>query len=120
MSDEPKKRLGYAGCFGLGVAFVAGALVGGCVLNVLTKIAVVQLSRERQYEDERDAITPALAKDPVFKEVHVTQESEGGVWISGSVPTTADKIRLKELIIRALGERRAERVTHVDARDEHE
>jgi hypothetical protein len=119
MSDEPKRKQGYAGSFGLGVAFVVGAIVGGCAMTVLTAIGVQRSSRHKQYEHERDAVAPAIAKDPAFKHVEFDEESIGGIWITGEVLTTADKKRLQELVIRALGERRAEDVMHVHARDEH-
>jgi hypothetical protein len=122
MVDEPnKKREGCAGCFGYGVVFILGAIVGGCLSNGVTRIALNQLSRVKQYEDERDAVAPVLARDPAFKDVHIGELSVGGIWMTGSVPTTADKNRLKELVMRALGEPRATElvVTHVEAKDEH-
>jgi hypothetical protein len=117
MSDEPKKRQGY-GCFGLGVAFIAGALVGGCLSNVITRIAVQVVDSQKRHQDEREAVAPIIAKDPAFKDVQLREDSDGAIFIAGYVPTTADKKRLKELIARALGERGAERVTQVGARDE--
>jgi hypothetical protein len=83
MSDEPKKGAGRAGCFGLGMVFVLGAIVGGCAMTVLTLIGVQRNSRHEQYEHERDAVAPAIAKDPAFKHVEIGEESIGGIWITG-------------------------------------
>jgi hypothetical protein len=87
-------------------------------MHVVTKIAVVETSRQKLYEDERDAVAPAIANDPAFKDVHVSQYTGGGVAITGYVPTEADKKRLHEMVARAISERRAEYVMHVSARDE--
>jgi hypothetical protein len=118
MSDGAKKRPRYAVGFGLACAFLGGALVGGCLSHGLTGIAIQNISRHKQYEDERDEVAPAIAKDPAFKDIDICEYSGGGSRIVGSVPTTADKKRLQELVIRALGERGAERVVKVRARDE--
>jgi hypothetical protein len=114
MSDVPKRQQGYAGCAGLIAAFVAGAVVGSCVSNILTRIAVQQLARQKQYENERDAVAPTIAKDPAFRDVHVYEDSEGFAWVAGKVPTAADKKRLQDVVTRAIGERRATRQTSVE------
>jgi hypothetical protein len=107
MSDEPGRQ---QGCAGLAVAFLVGSVVGGCLSNVLTTFSVQGAFRHRQYEEERDAVVPAIAKDPAFKAVDVSEESSGGVYISGYVRTDADKKRLQAIVTRAIGEQRAARV----------
>lgn len=122
MSDEPKKGQGSA----VAIAAVLGALFGGFIGLVVGLYfgawAIDTGLKHSQYVHERDAIdaiVPPIAKDPAFKDVHITEDSGGGVWISGYVPTTADKKRLNDLVIRALGERHGEYLmTHVHARDE--
>jgi hypothetical protein len=111
MSDEPQRGQGW----GLILAALLGALFGGfiCLLVGLWfgAWAIDTTLRHSRYVEERDAldaIVPPIAKDPAFKDVHITEESSGMAWISGYVPTTADKKRLKDLIIRALGERHGE------------
>jgi hypothetical protein len=121
ISDAVTKRLGLVGCLTLMGTFIAGALVGGCVSGFLTVVAIQGSSHDRRYEYERDAVAPVIAKDPAFKDVHVSEDSDptGGAYISGYVPTTADKKRLKDLVIRALGERHGEYLMRpVHARDE--
>ncbi len=105
--DAVTKRLSLVGCLALIGTFIAGVLVGGCVSILL--IATNGSSYDN-YVAERDAVAPVIANDPAFKDVHITEDSEppGGAYISGWVPTTADKKRLKELVIRALGERHGE------------
>ena len=101
MSDAVTKRLGLVGCLALIGTFIAGVFVGGCVSIFL----IATNSSCDKYVAERDAVAPVVANDPAFKDVHITEDSEppGGAYISGWVPTTADKKRLKELVIRALG-----------------
>jgi uncharacterized protein (DUF2336 family) len=65
-------------------------------------------------------VAPAIANDPAFKDVHLSQVTgHGGVWITGNVPTIVDKNRLKELVTRMFGERRAEDLLRVSANDEN-
>jgi hypothetical protein len=122
MSDDPQRGQGWA----VIVAALLGALCGGFICLAVGIYsgawAIDTALRHARYVEERDAldaIVPPIAKDPAFKDVHITEESSGIVWISGYVPTTADKKRLKDLVIRALGERHGESLmTHVHARDE--
>jgi hypothetical protein len=117
MIDEPKQQHNFSGYSGAMAACIIGAVLGGCVSSILTRIGVEHMYGHKLYEDERNTVAPTIAKDPAFKGVDIGEDSEGGVWIVGYVPTTADKNRLKELVVRALGERRAERVTNVDVKD---
>jgi hypothetical protein len=121
MSDEQKMTRGCAI-----TAAVVGALFTGCLILAVgiwfgAWAMATSIWHERYIQERNalDAIVPPIAKDPAFKDVHITEESSGGAWISGYVPTTADKKRLRELVIRALGERHGEnQMTHVHARDE--
>jgi hypothetical protein len=59
------------------------------------------------YLEERAAIAPVIASDPAFARVEVGERSNGGVELVGGVPTPRDLDRLRGLIVRRLGEHRA-------------
>jgi hypothetical protein len=61
----------------------------------------------KRYLEERIACAPAIESDPAFKAVTISERSDGGIWLSGSVPTDADKKRLQELLTRSIGASRA-------------
>src|SRR5262249_14821667 len=60
-----------------------------------------------RYLEERAAIAPVIAADPAFAHVEVGERSNGGVELVGEVPTPGDLNRLRALIVRRLGEHRA-------------
>ncbi len=60
-----------------------------------------------RYDEEREAVEPILRSNPVFAGVEIQRRSNGGIWLSGEVPTTADRDQLREALTRAIGERRA-------------
>ena len=66
----------------------------------------------QQYLDEREQIEPILASDPAFREVWCSRRSDGGVYLFGSVPTKADRDRLRERIVRVVGEKRADDIMY--------
>jgi hypothetical protein len=109
MSDTVTKRLDLLWCLTLLGTFIAGVFVGGCISFFLAYLVTNSYSYDK-YKAERDAIAPVIANDPAFKHIEITEDQEprGGAHISGYVPTAADKKRLKELVIRALGERHSE------------
>jgi hypothetical protein len=113
MSDAGRSQ----GCIALLSAFVAGIVVGGVAGHGLGQIVGETRLYRARIEEERKAVAPAIAGDPAFKNVEIGEDSSGSIWLIGTVPTTADKKRLKELVTRAIGSQRAELVTHVDAED---
>jgi hypothetical protein len=94
MSDS-----GRSGCVGafLGIVFggIAGLLIGG--------VAADRNLYHKRYLEERGAFAPLIESDPAFKAVTISERSDGGIWVSGSVPTDADKKRLHELLTRSIG-----------------
>ena len=61
----------------------------------------------RRFQEERDAIVPLLAGDPAFAGVELHDYSAGGMYLLGEVPTAEDLGRLRAVVVRAVGERRA-------------
>ena len=106
------------GWMALLAAFAAGIVVGGLAGHVLGEIATETRFERARIEEERKAVAPAIAEDPAFKNVTIGEDSGGSIWLIGTVPTTADKKRLKELVTRAIGRQRAKLVMHVVAEDE--
>jgi hypothetical protein len=64
----------------------------------------------KQYHEERVLIEPLLATDPAFSKVQCSARSNGGVALVGTVPTQADRDRLREWIVRFVGEKRADEI----------
>lgn len=64
----------------------------------------------RQYLEERELIEPLLASDPALSDVKVLARSSGGLELIGTVPTQSDRDRLRDRIIRAVGEKRADEI----------
>ena len=50
---------------------------------------------------------PAIAGNSAFSRVEIEERSDGGVNLFGTVPTPEDLERLRGLVARALGEKRA-------------
>lgn len=87
--------LALCSAFSCGVGGFVGAVVG-------------ELSGyHRRYLDERDQILPKLMADPAWNAVTIHERSNGGIWLSGEVATSADHDRLRALVTRQLGELRA-------------
>jgi hypothetical protein len=101
------------GCGGQ-IAILAVGFIMGCIVGLsIDGIGQLTSRRRAQFVEERDAVAPAIAKDPAFKDVHIDEDSEGFAQVAGKVPTADDKDRLQEAITRALGQRHAERSLHV-------
>jgi hypothetical protein len=94
----------------LGLGFVLLVWSGGCFSAglILGLLRGEGGAYHRQYLEERNAIAPILMNDPAFAGVEIHEASDGGVWVGGKVPTQADKNRLREALIRAIGEGRAQ------------
>lgn len=96
---------GYIGCaaiLGTALGFAAGVACG---------LGLGDLNHHfSQYQAERALIDPILGSDPAFRELRCSQRSNGGINLSGVVPTEADHDRLRERIARAVGEKRAEEI----------
>ena len=86
--------------FCLFCAFVLGAIYGELG------------AYHRRYLEEREAIAPALAKDPSFTNVEIKKLSSGGVFLIGVVPTPQDLERLQAAVARVLGEKRSKEVVN--------
>jgi hypothetical protein len=104
MSDEGV-RSEREGCAGAGL-FVAGVVLGGIVFGAIGLFVGERGQQVARYEEERNIVSPELAKDPAFKSVTVNEYSGGGIWLGGNVHTSADKKRLRELLTRLIGEHR--------------
>jgi hypothetical protein len=91
--------------------------LGGIAGNLLGEIATQTRFYHARFEEQRDAIAPAIAGDPDFKNVTITEDSAGFAYLIGTVPTTADEKRLKEIVTRAIGRQLAERVMGVIVED---
>lgn len=81
--------------FAFGCGFIVGALVGTVD------------AYHRQYLEEREAFAPTIAADPAFAGIEIVQRSDGGIQLIGKVPTPEDLERLRDHVIRAIGETRA-------------
>jgi hypothetical protein len=94
MSDS-----GRSGCIGafLGIAF------GGIVGVLIGAVAADRSTYHKRYLEERSAFAPLIESDLAFKAVTISERSDGGIWVSGSVPTDAEKKRLYELLTRSIG-----------------
>jgi hypothetical protein len=88
------------------VGALLGAVVGGTVCGVLTRLGADSLHYHIRYLKERRAVEPVLQKDPAFKAVEIDEYSAGGILLSGSVPSDSDKKRLEDAVARAIGEYR--------------
>lgn len=91
--------LGVVFALALGLCMGAGFFVGLLVGE--------QSTYHRRFKEEQQALAPVLAADPIFAELQLQEYSGGGVLVSGEVPTVKDLARLKEVVIRVLGEQQA-------------
>ena len=71
----------------------------------------------RRYLEEREALAPILAGDPAFAGVEVHEKSDGGVFLTGAVPTPEDRERLRASVARALGEKRSKEAVGTEVRE---
>lgn len=103
-----------SGSAGRSFLLVAGAvLMSGVCFSCGLLAGVLGGSRSayhHRYREELDAIAPILAGDPAFERVEIHESSAGGVYLAGEVPTAKDRDRLREKVVRAIGERRAESI----------
>jgi hypothetical protein len=88
---------------GFGVGFVAGGMTGW-----------MNAQHERSLAEET-LLRSLLKDDPAYRSIEVQWRSLGGVDLYGSVPTKADKERLRAAVVRAVGEAWAKDRWHVDA-----
>lgn len=88
--------LGFCLCIGVGLGLLGGE----------------RGAYHRRFLEEREAVAPLLASDPAFAGVALHEYSAGGLYLLGEVPTAADLSRLQAGLIRALGERRAQKALH--------
>jgi hypothetical protein len=66
----------------------------------------------RRYLEEKKLIAPVLAQDPAFVGIELRERSNGGVSITGRVPTREDKERLHAALLKAVGEVRAKEILY--------
>jgi hypothetical protein len=83
---------------GFGIGFGSGLLNAG------------GQARQQQLREERELLEPIVASDPAFAEVTLLERSIGGYELIGVVPKQADNDRLRERVVRAFGEKRAEEI----------
>jgi hypothetical protein len=97
---------GYAALI---IIFLMGAILGGVVGAAIGGIIGMRAMHHARNVEERDAVAPALKKDAAFKSVLIYEESGGEICLVGTVPTVADRTRLREVVTRLIGERRTGR-----------
>lgn len=96
---------GYVGCTAV-LSAVLGLIIGFGFGILYTE----QRGYQQRYLEEREQIEPILASDPAFKKVWCSRRSNGGVALDGTVPTQVDHDRLRERIVRAVGENRTKEI----------
>ena len=103
---------------GAGVSMLLALGVGSVGLLIGLLIGE-QGAYQRHYVHERQLVAAALADDPVLSALAIQDESNGNIWMFGSVPTADDRERLRERVTTALGASRCEEVIlAVDVRAE--
>jgi hypothetical protein len=90
-------------CFAL-VASVAINVLVGCAGFFLGTMSTEARIDRRRTAEETEALAPILAGDPAFKDVQILKLSSGGVQLSGTVPTSSARERLRAQVMKALGE----------------
>lgn len=83
--------LGFCTCSGAAVGLLGGELG----------------AYYRRYLADKDRISPLLAADPAFADVDVQGNLAGEAFLTGKVPTDADRSRLLSVIGQAVGQQRA-------------
>ena len=93
------------------IRIAGGLLVLGLCFGSGLLIGLLRGTRDTyhlRYLEEREAIAPTIGADSAFARVEVEERSDGGVELVGEVPTPADLDRLRRLMVRRLGEHRAD------------
>ena len=92
------------------VFFSAAAMaVGGTVGFVAGALTGEDGAYRRHCDEQRDALRAVLASDPAFARLEVSSGCDGGwVTLQGRVERGQSWVRLREAVVRALGEKRAE------------
>jgi hypothetical protein len=106
MSDVPDEDPPH-GCALAALSFVAGLVLGCLVAGIIGLIVGETRQHKARYEEERSVVSPELTKDPAFNALTVNEYTGGGIWLSGHVPTAADKERLRRIVTNSIGARRA-------------
>ncbi len=57
----------------------------------------------RKYLIEKQLMMPVLARDQAFIRVEIEEYSGGGIYLSGTVPTANDRVRLRSSVEKTLG-----------------
>jgi hypothetical protein len=100
----------------VGSILVLGLCLGAVLLGGL--LAGERGAYHRRFLEEQQALAPVLVGDPAFAGVELYETSRGAASLTGEVPTTADLRRLREAVVRAVGEPRANKVMRgVGAKD---
>ena len=97
----------FAKKFLLGFCLLLAIGFGLCIGGVLGLLTGEYGAYQRLYLEQYDIVAPTLASDPAFAKVEVLERSDGGIWLLGEVPTSADRERVTNVVIRAIGEKRA-------------
>lgn len=113
LSEPPKSPLPLSTTQRLVRFFVLTfAIFGGTVfLAIAAVIGIVAKERwtyHQRYLYESRIVAPILQQDPSFANLEISEVSNGGINLSGTVPTAVDKQRLGDLISKNLGEHRRE------------
>jgi hypothetical protein len=90
--------------------FSAAAMaVGGAVGYLVGGLRGEGDAHRRQCEEQREALRAVLASDPAFARLEVSPSCDAG-WVTllGRVGRGEAWVRLRQAVIRALGEKRAE------------
>lgn len=111
MSPKPPlaRFFDWAGGY-IGLATFLGLIAGGVLGFGFGHLYSGGQAKMWQYHKEREFLEPLVASDPAFAELTLCQRSSGGCDLVGVVPTQADRDRLRERVIRAFGEKRAEEI----------
>ncbi|MFO0927251.1 MAG: hypothetical protein U0736_09455 [Gemmataceae bacterium] len=98
------------GCLVLVGTAVLAYLFGLCSGVILGELRVSFSMHHQQYLEEHAAVAPLLASDPAYAKVKIHEYTGGGLYLTGEVPTEADRDRLQAAIARAIGERRTREI----------
>ena len=92
------------------LSFSAAAMaVGGAAGYVVGGLRGEGDAHRRQCEEQREALRTVLASDPAFARLEVSPSCDGGwVTLHGRVERGEAWVRLRQAVIRVLGEKRAE------------
>lgn len=112
MPDKPSifaKLFAWAGGY-IGCATILSTILGGVVGFGFGLLYATGQAYQQQYLAEKERIEPILASDLIFRDVTCHRRSNGGVYLNGVVATQADRDRLREQIVRVVGEKRADEI----------